>query len=273
MRTGNGVHIWWLFKEPWIFASAEDRQAAAAFVSRWHTLLRDTASQHGWSYERLADLARVLRVPGTTNCKDPVNPKPVVIYTQTDLRYNPSDLTEYLDEFGVADDDAEPSAGCRDWAERFKDTPITINLAARIPEDMLNRWLESDMRFKNTWFRQRHDLRDQSQSGYDLALCNFGFSNRLSEQQIVDLLIHHRALHKQKHRTRVEYFQRGRSRRPPRRMTGTLPRLLVRMIPVPAQRNSLALLGACAGGHKTGERSKASMLSQYFARSKSRFSE
>jgi len=78
----------------------------------------------------------------------------------------------------------------------------------RLPEDTLNRWLESDMRFKNTWFRQRHDLRDQSQSGYDLALCNFGFLNGVSEQQIVDLLIHHRAVHKQKQRTRVEYFQR-----------------------------------------------------------------
>lgn len=205
--TGNGVHIWWLFKEPWIFASEEDRKASAAFVSRWHTLLRDNASQHGWSYERLADLARVLRVPGTTNCKDPANPKPVVIHSQTDLRYNPSDLSEYLDEIGIRDEEAEASA-TRDWAERFKDTPITINLAARMPEDMLNRWLEADMRFKNTWFRQRHDLRDQSQSGYDLALCNFGFCNGLSEQQIVDLLIHHRALHKQKHRTRVEYFQR-----------------------------------------------------------------
>ena len=204
--TGNGVHIWWLFKEPWIFASQEDRQAAAAFVSRWHTLLRDNASQRGWAYERLTDLARVLRVPGTTNCKDPANPKPVVIHSQTDLRYNPSDLSEYLDEFGVPDEETEAS-GAQEWVERFKDTPIAVNLAARIPGDMLNRWLEADMRFKNTWFRQRHDLLDQSQSGYDLALCNFGFGNGLSEQQIVDLLIHHRALHKQKHRTRVEYFQ------------------------------------------------------------------
>jgi putative DNA primase/helicase len=87
--TGNGVHIWWLFKEPWIFASEEDRQSAAAFVSRWHTLLRDNASQRGLTYERLADLARVLRVPGTTNCKDSANPNSVVIHTQTDLRYNP----------------------------------------------------------------------------------------------------------------------------------------------------------------------------------------
>ena len=29
------------------------------------------------------------------NCKDPANPKPVEIYSQTDRRYNPSDLAEF----------------------------------------------------------------------------------------------------------------------------------------------------------------------------------
>ena len=64
------------------------------------------------------------------------------------------------------------------------------------------------MRFKNTWLRQRHDLKDQSQSGYDLALADFGIDAGLSEQQIVDLIIHHRSLYSQKQRTRVDYFQR-----------------------------------------------------------------
>lgn len=175
--TGNGVHIWWLFKEPWIFASQEDRQSAAAFVRRWHTLLRDNASQRGWTYERLADLARVLRLPGTTNCKYPANPKPVVMHSQSDVRYNPSELADFLDDLGVSDEEGETPAA-RAWTERFKDTPITINLAARIPDDLLNRWQEKDMRFRNTWFRQRHDLHDQSQSGYDFALCNLGFRKR-----------------------------------------------------------------------------------------------
>jgi hypothetical protein len=205
--TGNGAHVWWLFREPWIFVSAEDRREAATLVSRWHTLLRDNASQRGWAYERLADLARVLRVPGTMNCKGSANPKPVVIHGHGDARYNPPDFADYLDDLGVSDEEGAASAA-RDWGERFKDTPIGINLAARIPEEKLNRWLETDLRFKNTWFRQRHDLNDQSQSGYDLALCNFGFSNGLTEQQIVDLLVQHRTLHKQKYRTRVDYFQR-----------------------------------------------------------------
>lgn len=67
--------------------------------------------------------------------------------------------------------------------------------------------IAGDPRFRNTWFRQRHDLNDQSQSGYDLALACFGIDAGLSEQQIVDLITHHRALHKQKHRTRLDYYQ------------------------------------------------------------------
>jgi hypothetical protein len=205
--TGNGAHIWWLFREPWIFESDEERKTAAALVSCWHTLLRDNAGRRGWTYERLADLARVLRVPGTTNRKDPANPKPVTLHSYTDSRFNPSEFTEYLEDLGIQDDETDVAAG-GEWAQRFKDTPIIINLSARIPDAVLNEWLEADMRFKKTWLRQRHDLPDQSQTGYDMALCNFGVRKGLPEQQIVDLLIFHRTLHKQRHRTRVEYFQR-----------------------------------------------------------------
>jgi hypothetical protein len=207
ISTGNGVQAWWLFREPWIFATDDDRRAATTLVNRWRTLLRDNASQRGWFYERLADLARVLRVPGTSNCKDPSNPKAVVIHSKIDRRYNPSELEEYLDDLAVPDHEAEASAA-REWAERFQGKPLIINLSARIPEERLNRWLEANLRFKNTWLRQRHDLRDQSQSGYDLALACFGFSAGCSEQEVVDLIVHHRSLHKQKQRTRLDYFQR-----------------------------------------------------------------
>jgi hypothetical protein len=49
----------------------------------------------------LGDLARVLRIPGTTNCKDPANPKAVVIHAQSDNRYEPSGLAKYLADLGT----------------------------------------------------------------------------------------------------------------------------------------------------------------------------
>ncbi|MGC8731424.1 MAG: hypothetical protein ACP5RC_04115 [Halothiobacillaceae bacterium] len=207
VSTGNGAHAWWLLKEPYLFDGDRDRRWAASVVLRWQTLLRFNAANRGWSFDRLADLARVLRIPGTFNCKDPAHPKPVTLYQLTDRRYNLSDLEEFLDELGIPDAEAEEQ-NRRAWAERFKDKPIAVNLKAELPEDLLKRLVEADLRFRNTWFRQRHDLKDQSQSGYDLALADFGMDAGLSDQQIVDLIVQHRRMHRQKARTRVDYYER-----------------------------------------------------------------
>jgi hypothetical protein len=207
IATGNGAHAWWLFKEPYVFDDAEDRKRTAVLVSRWQTLLRLRASQRGWAFDRLSDLARVLRIPGTVNLKDPSNPKEVTLHTAADRRYNLSDFEEYLDDAAIPDPEAEEKA-TREWAERFADKPLVINIDARIPQEMLDAWMARDLRFKNTWLRQRHDLKDQSQSGYDMALAVFGAQNGLTEQKIVDLIVHHRNLYSRLQRTRIDYFQR-----------------------------------------------------------------
>jgi hypothetical protein len=95
----------------------------------------------------------------------------------------------------------------RAWKEESADKPLSINPNAAVPDDLLNRYM-ADPRFKKTWLRQREDLKDQSQSGYDLALANFGLDARLSEQQVIDMMIHHRRVHGKQQRTRLDYFQR-----------------------------------------------------------------
>jgi len=207
VRTGNGVHAWWLFREPLIFESEEERRDAGNLALRWQSLLRANAAARGWAFDRLADLARVLRIPGTQNCKDPANLKPVSIHSRTGRRYNPSDLSEYLEDQGVPDAE-EQERTARVWREDFSDKPLVINPSATVSEDVLARYMAADLRFQKTWRRQRDDLKDQSQSGYDLALANFGSEVGLSEQQIVDLMIHHRRIHNQRQRTRLDYFQR-----------------------------------------------------------------
>ena len=207
IRTGNGAHAWWLFREPLIFESDGERADGVNLALRWQSLLRLNASVHGWAFDRLADLARVLRVPGTRNCKDTANPKLVEIYLHTDRRYNPSDLAEYIDDQGVPDAE-ERERAAQAWKDRFADKSLAIDPSATVPEDLLARYMAASPRFQNTWHRRRDDLKDQSQSGYDLALANYGFEAGLSEQQIVDLMIHHRRIHSQRPRTRLEYFQR-----------------------------------------------------------------
>ena len=207
VATGNGAHAWWLFKEPLIFESDQERHDTAKLVTRWQTLLRLRASQRGWAFDRLSDLARVLRIPGTINAKDPNDPKEVTVYSTTDRRYNLSDFEEFLAEASIPDPEAQERAA-REWAERFEDKPLVINFKAQIPDATLEDWMARDERFKKTWLRQRDDLKDHSQSGYDMALADFGVGAGLSEQQIVDLIITHRAKHGQPQRRRADYFQR-----------------------------------------------------------------
>ena len=59
-------------------------------------------------------------------CASPDNPKEVSVLSQTAQRYNLQDFEEFLDEAGIPDKEAE-ERGARAWAERFADTPLTIN--------------------------------------------------------------------------------------------------------------------------------------------------
>lgn len=211
VSTGNGGHVWWVLKEPLIFENDQERSHAAAVVHRWQTLLRFNAANQGWAFDRLADLPRIMRIPGTRNFKDPSHPRPVTVCETTDRRYNLSDLEEFLDNLGIPGVEAQERAA-RKFAECPNDRGLVINLNAEVSEEQIKQWLDADMRFRNTWFRQRHDLKDQSQSGYDLALAHFGFEAGLDKQQIVDLIIHHRRLHHQKQRTRSDYFERTLAR-------------------------------------------------------------
>ena len=86
VATGNGAHGWWLFKEPFVFENDQERKDAARLITRWHTLLRLNAAARGWAFDRLSDLARVLRIPGTINGKDSANPKEVRVDRFTDRR-------------------------------------------------------------------------------------------------------------------------------------------------------------------------------------------
>ena len=183
------------------FDGDDDRQAVANQSTRWQTLLYLNASSRGWAFDRLSDLARVLRIPGTQNLKDPANSKDVTVYSFTDRRYSLNEFTLYLDDAAIPDPQAQEEAG-REWIERLTDTPLVINTHARVPQEMLDGWMAADMRFRNTWLHQRNNLMDQTQSGYDLALADFGVCAGLNEQRIVDLICHNRALHSQKPRTR-----------------------------------------------------------------------
>ena len=106
VHSGHGLQPWWLFREAWTLDTDTERAQAAELARRWLATLQRVAARHGWRLDATADLARVLRLPGTTNWKLPEAPAPVrLLQLHNDTRYTRDDFEPYLA------DDPELEAG------------------------------------------------------------------------------------------------------------------------------------------------------------------
>ena len=169
--SGHGLQPWWLFKEALVFADAGERAHAAGLARGWQDFVRAQFQKYGWTMDATADLARVLRVPGTVNAKDPTRPVPVRVLTgEWDLRYEPADFGKY----GTPE---KVDAG---------EAPATAPEAPEATE--LYRLLQSNRGAKLGWER-KHTTNDTSNSGQDFQLARAAASAGWSKGQIVWLLI------------------------------------------------------------------------------------
>jgi hypothetical protein len=226
VSTGHGLHAYWLFPEIWTFEDADERAAAALLVARWQALLRRRAAANGWTLDHTHDLARVLRVPGTANLKDPNAVAIVRIYDETARRYQVSELEEALDESAIPKELGKRTTSIS--TDRF-----VLNPEAVVDKDLLAALLSADPKFRATWARQRWDLHngDPSQSHYDLAIATFGLDIGLPEQVVVDLMIQHRREEGKASKLRPDYYartlgrayQRGAGSSPVRVVSQVLP--------------------------------------------------
>jgi hypothetical protein len=66
IASGGGVQPWWLFEEPWIFSSQEEREHAKRVSARWQEAHRQRC---GFAIDPTHDLARLMRLAGTRNYK------------------------------------------------------------------------------------------------------------------------------------------------------------------------------------------------------------
>ncbi len=87
--SGHGFHLYWRLKEPEEITGPEDVARLEAYLKALtHALGADPSA---------AELARILRLPGTLNLKDPSAPLPVtVVELEPDRQYNLSDFEAFL---------------------------------------------------------------------------------------------------------------------------------------------------------------------------------
>ena len=111
VRSGFGLQVYWLFREPFLFETDDERRELKALSRRFQHLLRLQSQVRGWTLDPTADLCRVLRVPGTFNRKIPDDIRPVT--------------AEYFDPRYTLDDFGDLLAGIDDPGQSAPSEPPT----------------------------------------------------------------------------------------------------------------------------------------------------
>lgn len=182
IHSGHGLQAWWLFEEPWVFTSDEEREEASKLSVMWYATMRVHAAEMGWTIDAVHDLTRVLRLPGTTNHKGP--PVAVRLLEADGPRYNPSDFWPYIvDEAKIA---------LLTGRRTYRVGEITLDANAQPNIDKFEALKANDPKFQKTLDRKRTDLNDDSPSGYDMALAAIAAGAGWSDQEIANLIIYAR---------------------------------------------------------------------------------
>ena len=113
----GGLHAYWRVED-----DGADLARSAAALARFGLLTAAVATARGGSVDNTFDLPRVLRVPGTSNWKNPEAPAPVeLVRCVTTEPLDLAQVTEQLDAYGVAEADAaadisgDPVSPRKDW--------------------------------------------------------------------------------------------------------------------------------------------------------------
>ena len=198
IESGHGLQAWWIFREVWLFDDTTERADAEQLAKRFNYYFKDQAKALGWDIDSTFDLARVMRVPGTTNYKG--DPVPVKLLNINESRFNPSEFEEWLPELP------------KDQADTPGAPLPQFELSADLqpPFDKFEAACEIEPRFKLSFDKQRKDFQDQSASTYDMSLARFACMFGWSDQEIVSLLVAFRRKHKEDPTKllRVDYYQR-----------------------------------------------------------------
>lgn len=188
IETGGGLHAWWLFSEPLVFSSEQERIEASRVSSSWISTINSCAASHEWVIDSVGDLSRVLRPVGTRNHKTSP-PFDVKFIDGTDLSY----VTKY-----TYPDDFEPLLVAEEYSVGQRDSVVTVGPVKVPPSPAAPHAVglsRSDARFRKTWDRTRSDLHDQSASSYEMAIANEGVYRGWTDQEIADAFMAWRMAH------------------------------------------------------------------------------
>jgi hypothetical protein len=179
VASGYGIHAYYLFTDgPWIFRSVAERDEAASLSFRWFTLHQQSAARHGWHVDQLGDLARLMRLPGTWNCKRRDDAKLVRVLRERGPRYTRADFRELL-----SDVPEQPPGPTSLFDGTVALTGDTSAYAAK-----LDALIANSPEFAAVWERERTF---PSHSEADLSLCSLA-AGAMTDPELAQLIAQHR---------------------------------------------------------------------------------
>lgn len=185
VHSGNGLQAWWLFNEPWLFDSDDERLTAIALSTAWGATIKEVARRAGCEVDSVHDLARVLRIPGSLNWKDPDNPKPVTIVWHDEAkRYTPADFEPKL----LVKPEEPETVKQRTSSGGGGSAAVSVSPDA-FPWQSHEALLANSEQYAATWNRTRGDLKDPSPSGWDMALANMCIQSGMTDDEATAVLV------------------------------------------------------------------------------------
>jgi hypothetical protein len=206
--SGHGLQHWWRFDEPWIVRDDADRKKLQTFIQGWQTAIVQLFAAHGWQVDATHDLARVMRIPGTINAKPGCEPVLAHLITSSNqIVYDPVALMSRIEQAPglslqlTAPPERPPDPDATDY------DALIVDPSADYPGSRLQTLIDVSPRFKAVWSMKGKGGEDNSTSGWDMAVACHVAQAGWKPQDIVNVLIGFRRLHKLEQRT-DDYYRR-----------------------------------------------------------------
>jgi hypothetical protein len=189
INSGYGIQAWWLLEEPWIFNNDDEREQAQRLVQAFQAALRGRAAIEGYSIDSTYDLARLMRIPGTENCKGldrGLGAAPVALLDLEGPTHELEALGQVAQSYmGQVIEAAKVASG--------QTVKAQVRPDAAPPPEKLDMLLEVDDDFAAVWRHRKNAKREAwTMSEWEMSITARLVIAGWSDQEIADTIVYHR---------------------------------------------------------------------------------